>query len=140
MPTAAWVSVVVLGVLIVAAAVLLFITPAPAPAAFTSENVNVFSPLPDAVVPRAFTVSGEARGTWFFEASFPIKVQDPNNDQVGLGIAQAQADWMTENFVPFTATVTVGGYSGPAILVLLKDNPSGLPENDNSVEFPIVIQ
>jgi len=42
--------------------------------------------------------------------------------------------------VPFTAQVTVEDYSGPATLVLLKDNPSGLPENDDSVSFSVVIQ
>lgn len=85
-------------------------------------------------------VIGEARGPWYFEASFPVQVRDPDNNLVGQGIAQAGAEWMTENFVPFSATVTVANYTGPATLVLLKDNPSGLPENDDAVFFPIVVQ
>jgi hypothetical protein len=91
-------------------------------------------------VAKQFTVSGEARGNWYFEASFPIKIQDANNNQVGAGIAQAQEEWMTTEFVPFIATVTVENYSGPATLVLLKDNPSGLPEHDDSVTFPVIVQ
>ena len=107
---------------------------------FVSENVKVSSPRPNAVVLKTFTVIGEARGTWYFEASFPIFVIDANGAKVGQGIAQAVENWMTEDFVPFTAQVTVENYSGPATLVLLKDNPSGLPEKDDSVSFSIVIQ
>lgn len=96
--------------------------------------------MPGSTVGKTFNVIGEARGTWYFEASFPVQVRDPGNNLVGQGIAQAGADWMTENFVPFSSTVTVANYTGPATLVLLKDNPSGLPENDDAVFFPITIQ
>lgn len=107
---------------------------------FASENVKVSSPLPNATVSKNFTVSGYARGTWFFEASFPVQVRDPQNNLVGQGIAQAQGDWMTTEFVAFNAPVTIQNYTGPATLVLKKDNPSGLPEHDASVSFPIVVQ
>ena len=54
---------------------------------------------------------------------------------------RAQGEWTTDAQVPFTATVTLGSpYHGPATLVLLKDNESGLPQNDDSFEVPIVIQ
>lgn len=115
--------------------------PPPVAQPFTSENVKVDEPLPNALVPKTFRVAGEARGTWYFEASFPVQVRDPDNNVVGQGIAQAGADWTTTEFVPFVAwPVVVTDYSGPAMLVLLKDNPSGLPENEDSVEFPIVLE
>src|SRR3989344_8669911 len=114
--------------------------PAPTPSPFPSANVNVSSPMPNATVSKTFNVVGAARGTWYFEASFPVQARDPENNLVGQGIAQAGADWMTTEFVPFSATVVVAGYSGPADLVLIKDNPSGLPENDDAVFFPIVVQ
>jgi hypothetical protein len=91
-------------------------------------------------VPRTFTVRGEARGNWFFEASFPLQVRDPNNTLVGQGIAMTTDNWMTTEFVSFEGKVIVENYSGPADLVLLKDNPSGLPENDDAVLFEIVVQ
>ena len=107
---------------------------------FASENVKVSSPLPNATVAQNFTVSGYARGIWFFEASFPVEVRDPQNNLVGIGIAQAVGEWMTEEFVAFNAPVTVQSYTGPATLVLKKDNPSGLPEHNDSESFSIVIQ
>ena len=150
-----WTVVSILAVIIVVLAIALFALPAPdaptsptpptpaptpTPAAFTSENVRVFSPVPGAAVSRQFTVLGEARGSWFFEASFPIKVVDANSNQIGVGIAMTADNWMTTEFVPFTAQVTVENYSGPATLVLLKDNPSGLPELDDSVSYDIVVE
>ncbi|MBI4094057.1 hypothetical protein HY417_03770 [Candidatus Kaiserbacteria bacterium] len=115
-------------------------TPTPAPKEFVTESVIVSDPLPNASVPHTFTVEGRARGTWFFEASFPVQVRDAGNNPVGLGLAQTADDWMTTEFVPFAAVVTVSGYSGPARLILMKDNPSGLPEFEDAVEFDIVIQ
>ncbi len=90
------------------------------------------------VLPK-FIVSGEARGPWFFEASFPVEVLDKDGNQIGQGIAQAQGEWMTEEFVPFRAEVNVGDYSGPATLVLKRDNPSGETERNASLSVPVEI-
>jgi len=107
----------------------------------SANNIVVDSPTPGAVTGKQFSVVGKARGTWFFEASFPVQVRDQNGKVIATGIAQAQSDWMTENFVPFKADITVpASYMGPATLVLQKDNPSGLPENDASISFPFTIE
>ena len=109
-------------------------------APFVSEKVKVTLPFPGATVLKEFIVTGEARGGWYFEASFPVEVRDPEGNVVGRGLATAEGEWMTEEFVPFSAPVTIENYSGPARLVLIKDNPSGLPEHDDSVSFPVVVQ
>ena len=114
---------------------------APATAAL-SEKVTVSSPVRGATVGKSFKVAGKAPGTWFFEAQFPIQVRSDAGDVIGRGVAHAQGEWMTEALVPFTAEVTIddASYKGAARLILLRDNPSGLPENDDAVEFPIVIR
>jgi len=107
----------------------------------TADNIVVDLPFPGAVTGKEFTVTGNARGTWYFEASFPIEVVDKNGKVLTTGIAQAQDEWMTENFVPFKAEIKVPtSYVGPATLILRKDNPSGLPEHDASISFPITIE
>ncbi len=54
---------------------------------------------------------------------------------------QAQGEWMTEEFVPFSSPITIPGeYRGPARLILHRDNASGLPEHDKSVSIPITIE
>jgi len=89
-------------------------------------------------------ISGKARGPWYFEASFPISIMDADGKIIGAGHAEATADWMTTEYVPFTATVT---YMLPAntkdkkgAVILSKDNPSGLPENDDAFAIPITFQ
>lgn len=148
-----WVIVVLLLIVIVVLGYFLVMIPVPtsnAQAATTSSNtgstdtqtnsdVVVDAPRSGASVPKTFTVTGQAPGAWYFEASFPIEVRDPSGLVVGTGHATALSDWMTTAPVAFKADITVAGYSGPATLVLKKDNPSGLPQNDGSVTIPITI-
>jgi hypothetical protein len=105
------------------------------------DQVSVSYPQPGATVSHSFAVAGNAPGGWFFEAVFPIQVRDADGNLLARGIGKAQGDWMTSGLVAFTSdTITIENYSGPATLILNKDNPSGLPENDDLVTIPIVIQ
>ncbi len=105
-----------------------------------ARRVVVASPRSGATVPSPFQMAGTAPGSWYFEASFPIIVTDSEGTKIATSHAEAQTDWMTEGDVPFTASIDVGQYRGPATVNLLRDNPSGLPENDDSTSFQIVIQ
>jgi hypothetical protein len=105
------------------------------------DNIVVDLPFPGAVTGKTFSVTGKARGTWYFEASFPIEVKDKDGKTIAQLPAQAQGEWMTTEFVPFNVVVSVPQtYIGPATLILHKDNPSGLPQNDASISFPITIE
>lgn len=145
-----WGVLFLLSLIIVALAWILFAIPAPAHAP-TTENppateplhtkVSVLSPVKNAAVGKTFAIIGQAPGNWYFEASFPIEVQDASGTVLTTVVAEAQSDWMTTELVPFLANVVLtGSYTGSAKLVLKRDNPSGLPENDDSLEIPIVIQ
>jgi hypothetical protein len=92
----------------------------------------------DAVL-SPLTVTGQARGNWFFEASFPIKALDANGKVIGMGNGRAEGEWMTENFVPWEATISfIAPASGGGEVVFMKDNPSGLPQHDAEVRVPVV--
>lgn len=88
-------------------------------------------------------IDGEARGTWFFEANFPVQILLPDGVVLGEGYAQAQENWMTEDVVPFYAEIKLAEgapeYTGTAALVLKKANPSDLPENDAQFTTTIVV-
>jgi len=88
------------------------------------------------------TIHGRARGTWFFEASFPVMLVDWDGRIIAQAPAQAQGEWMTEDFVPFKATLEFNkpAYKNNGALILKKDNPSGLPEYDDAVEAPVVFE
>lgn len=107
----------------------------------TADNIVVERPFLGAVTGKDFSVIGKARGNWFFEASFPIEVLDKDGKFLAVGIAQAEGEWMTRDFVSFKADIkTPQSYTGKATLVAKKDNPSGLPEHDASISFPITIE
>lgn len=97
-------------------------------------------PLPNTILSSGTTLTGRARGPWYFEASFPIELRDANNVLIAKTVAQAQGDWMTENFVPFTAVITFppqpAGSQG--ILTFKNDNPSGEPQNSMMFDVPVV--
>ena len=107
----------------------------------SADLIEVELPFPGAVVGKEFSVLGRARGNWFFEASFPLKVLDKDGKVLAEHYAEAQGEWMTSEFVPFKGDLAVpASYIGPATLVLEKDNASGLPEHDASISFPIIIE
>ncbi len=102
------------------------------------DMLHVTAPKPNDIVKSPLMIKGEARGTWYFEASFPVVLLDDNGKEIAQYHAQAQGDWMTENFVPFTALLAFQApLTDKGTLVLKKDNPSGLPEHDASVKIPI---
>ena len=100
--------------------------------------IRITTPASNALITSPLTVTGEARGNWYFEASFPVRLLDGEGNQIALGIAQAQGEWMTTEFVPFIATLTFANpTTNTGTLVLEKDNPSGLPEHDDQVRIPV---
>ena len=108
------------------------------------DLIRISSPRPNDTIKSPVTITGEARGYWFFEASFPIVVVDWDGRIIGQGIATAKSEWMVEDFVPFEANITFNVdpnvYSKKGSLILRKDNPSGLPEHDDALEIPIVFE
>ncbi len=104
-----------------------------------SDLIRVTSVFPGDAIESPLTIKGEARGTWYFEASFPINLLDSNGNVIATAIAQAQGEWMTEEFVPFEAVLTFNPVRGSTngALVLHKDNPSGLPEYEDQLIIPV---
>ncbi len=93
------------------------------------------------IVDSPLVIKGEARGFWYFEGSFPVKIFDENNNLLGVAPTQAQGDWMTESFVPFEVSLAFStSTTKKGTLVLEKDNPSGLPENADEFRIPVVFR
>ena len=108
-------------------------------AAAKANLIVATTPTAGAVVSSPLTVSGTARGMWYFEASFPVKLVTDSGTMLAVSPAQAQGEWMTEDFVPFTITLSFppqpAGSTGK--LILSKDNPSGDPMLDDYLEIPV---
>ncbi|KKT96360.1 MAG: hypothetical protein UW98_C0046G0006 [Parcubacteria group bacterium GW2011_GWC2_45_15] len=102
------------------------------------DLINLVFPRPNQKISSPLTISGRARGSWFFEASFPVKLTDASGQIISQGLAVAQGNWMTPDFVDFTAELIFGPViASTGRLILVKDNPSALPENDDQLIVPV---
>lgn len=114
------------------------LTPAISATPIQSENIKVTSPKSNAAITSPVQISGEAKGSWYFEGNFPVRLTDANGKEITNGVAKAKGNWMTENFVPFSATLTFQKpTTDTGTLILEKDNPSGLPQNAEKIEIPV---
>ena len=104
-----------------------------------NDLIQVTEPQANQEISSPILIKGQARGFWYFEASFPIEVQDSDKMTIATGIAQAKGDWMTDDFVPFEASLDFDRpFSKNGYLILKKDNPSGDPNKDDQLILPII--
>lgn len=100
--------------------------------------IRLESPRPNAAVASPIALSGQARGNWYFEASFSAHLFDGAGKEIAVTPVQADGEWMTTEFVPFSASLA---FPAPATatgtLVLRKANASGLPEHDDALRVPV---
>ncbi|HLB60265.1 MAG TPA: Gmad2 immunoglobulin-like domain-containing protein [Patescibacteria group bacterium] len=106
-----------------------------------SDEIIVGNPRPNQVINNPLSVSGQARGIWYFEANFPVELFDEHNKSLGVTYAAAQGEWMTGEFVAFTAELS---YAVPSTrkgkLVIRNANPSGLPEQGKELVIPVIFE
>lgn len=114
-----------------------------APVQLQLEEMRAVVTFPDLTqtLKSPLLIKGMARGL-YFEASFPIHIEDKAGTIIAQAPAQAQGDWMTSEPVPFEATLTFAKQAVPreVLLVIENDNPSGLPEHLIRYEIPVRIQ
>jgi hypothetical protein len=103
-----------------------------------SDLIIVEAPSENSIISSPLQITGKAVGYWFFEADFPVRLYDANDSLLATAIAMAKGEWMTENFVPYSATMK---FTKPATktgkLVFEKSNPSGLEEHERSHSIPV---
>lgn len=139
-----WGLVILLFVVIVIGVAALVLVPGPRTAvaptqASLDDLIKVTTPLPNATITAPLAITGEARGNWFFEASAPTQLLDASGTVIAQSPAQAQGDWETTEYVPFSVTLTFPpqpkGSGGT--LVLKNDNPSGNPATQKELDIPV---
>jgi len=108
-----------------------------------SDLIQVKFPRPNLVVESdKLQILGRARGTWFFEGSFPVFMENNSGQRIIESFATAQGEWMTDQFVDFKAILDLTKIrkAGTVNLILKNDNPSGLTEMDKQIEIPLNIK
>lgn len=101
------------------------------------DLIKVSSPRPGQKITSPLLVSGSVRGSWFFEGSLPLKLVAANGKTIAIGTAQAIGEWMTNDFVDFTATIKFKPPYGLGKLIIQKSNPSDLAKNSDQLEIPL---
>jgi hypothetical protein len=105
----------------------------------TGALPTIETPQKDTVVVSPLTIRGTAPGPWYFEGSFPVRLETSLGEVLAEVPAPAQGEWMTEGEVPFelnlvfsTTTATSG------VLIFSNDNPSGMPELQREYRVPVL--
>lgn len=103
------------------------------------DEIVIVTPTPHSLIASTTVIKGKARGSWYFEGSFPIQLVDMKGMVLAKVVAKATADWMSTDFVPFSSTLTFANpkHLTAGILRFKNDNPSGLPANDKMIEIPV---
>lgn len=101
-------------------------------------EIFVDQPLPDTLISSPVMITGRAPGYWFFEASAPVVLTNWDGLIIAEGYIMAP-EWMTAEYVPFSGTLTFmkPEYGEDGFLILKNDNPSGLPEQQDAIEFRV---
>jgi hypothetical protein len=111
-----------------------------------ADLIKVTSPAAMGVVTSPLSLKGQARGNWYFEASAPVSLVNWDGLIIAEGIITADGEWMTTEFVPFTGSLEFTSpykagdpdFMKRGAIIFKKDNPSGLPENDDALEIPVL--
>jgi hypothetical protein len=102
------------------------------------REIIVDSIRPGDTITSPVIISGSARGTWFFEADFPVELQDQSGKIIASGAATALSDWMTTAWVDFYLEMEFETEATTGYLVLRRSDPSGL--HPAAITIPILYE
>ena len=112
--------------------------------ASAANDIHIDSPIVNATLHPSTPIklSGQARGSWFFEATFGAELTDAKGKVISVGKVQSQGDWMVDSMVQFTGSIPYvqQPYGSRGYVVLKKDNPSDMRQFDASVKIPVLFQ
>lgn len=109
-----------------------------------AEQVIIISPAENALIDNPLIITGSAPGNWFFEWVAPVTIVNRNGLILWDWYISAIGEWMTTGMVDFSGLIV---YNRDPItpypywwIILNRDNPSGMPENDAWIEIPILFE
>jgi len=103
-----------------------------------NEIIKIDNPRPNQKISSPLEINGEAKGTWYFEASFSAELKDGKGETIKEIPITTQENWMTEDFVSYEETMEFNTpETATGTLILHKANPSGMSENEDQLIVPI---
>lgn len=139
---------IIIIILVIALGLWIFKKSADAPVVTPETNpdivIHTITPEENEAINFPLVITGETKGTWFFEGSFPVEILNTKQEVIATTFAQGESDWMTTEFVPWTITFAERpeklepvSSSPNAYIKFKNDNPSGDPIRDKSFILPI---
>ena len=105
------------------------------------DVIRVFNPLPGSLVKSPILLEGIARGYWFPEGDFSVKIFDAMGKELGSQMAYATRGGAGEEFILFHATVVFMQSSmKEGVVILKKANPAGFTAMDDELRIPVRFQ
>ncbi|MBI3588858.1 MAG: hypothetical protein HY093_00370 [Candidatus Liptonbacteria bacterium] len=129
-------------VLVLMLAVFIFV-PAPRPnSPRTNPDLKLYNLEVNQIVSSPLLILGEVKGSWYFEASFPVTLEDASGNILAQLPAEAKGDWMTTSSVPFEVKLDFKiPLTKTGFVIFSPDDPSGLGKNkDKTVKIPIIFE
>jgi len=112
--------------------------PPPAPAVDETHFVRVHTPVANALAKSPLHITGEARGSWYSDASFPLVLYDYAGRELTRGYAQAQGEATGDGFVPFEAELDFAcGDAQRGTLVLHRASKAAAPDGADALRVPV---
>lgn len=103
------------------------------------DEVIVYTPNDSDTIASPLTVIGQIPGSWATEGDFVAVLKNSDGVQIAESVVTINGNWMTDDLVPFSTTIAYND-TGTGTLVLQKDNPSGLPVNDDQVAINVQLR
>lgn len=102
------------------------------------DIIQVSNPKSNSLIISPVLVEGIARGYWFPEGDFLIRVQNAKEEELGTEIAYAMKGGTEEEFIPFQAMVSFSESSvKEGVIILKKNSSSGLLEAEDELRVPV---
>lgn len=107
----------------------------------STNEIIVTEPLPGSVISSPLEITGKARGSWYFEALIEIELLK-NGKTLASTVGKANGNWMTNDYVDFSATLKFPkvNESGNAELLFKNSNPSGKKELEKVFSIPVIVE
>ena len=110
------------------------VTPIPSlsPVVILSPNLTLPLKSPQKII-------GLIDKSWVFEASFPLELFDSQLRSLFRGTASAP-NWLDKDstYTDFSANIKFSTKKPNGFLLIKNDNPSGIPENNKSIQIPVI--
>lgn len=105
---------------------------------FEANGIEITSLKSGDTINSPLIIKGRAKGIWYFEGSFPVKILDGNRKVIAWSYASAEGEWMTEDWVPFRSEIRfVSPNASGGFVLFAQDDPSGMAKSVYAVSIPV---